>query len=450
MRLKLHHLIFLAMIVGAVAGILANELAPRGANGAANTTLSWIVQNIAEPIGQIFLRMIFMVAIPLVFSALALGVAGMGDLRKLGRVGVKTLFFTIVLSGCSVILGVGLTQSIKPGDRLAPEKRAALLQRYSTQVDMTITNAKKAKSLRDSLLDIIPKNPVQEMVGALDGTSPGGGMLAIMFFAVIFGVAMAISPEKSAPVVTFLEGLYEIVMTIIHMAMKLAPLGVAALVFGLTATLGLDILRTLGWFVVTVIAGLSIHMFLVYGSLIILFGGRRPMRFFGRISEVMVTAFATSSSNATLPTALQVTQEKLGVRRDIASFVLTVGSTANQNGTGLYEGVVVLFLAQVFGIHLSLTQQISVVLMSILAGIGTAGIPGGSLPMIVLVMQSVGIPGEGIGIILGADRLLDMCRTVVNVVGDIVVAVCVDNSEGKKSGDRAVPRDSITMNECSL
>ena len=450
MRLKLHHLIFLAMIVGAVAGIFANELAARGPAGAANPTLTWIVQNIAEPIGQIFLRMIFMVAIPLVFAALALGVAGMGDLRKLGRVGIKTLFFTIVLSGCSVILGVGLTQSIKPGDRLAPEKRAALLQRYSTQADTTVTNAKKAKSLRDTLLDIIPKNPVQEMVGALDGTSPGGGMLAIMFFAVIFGVAMAISPEKSAPVIAFLEGLYEIVMTIIHMAMKLAPLGVAALVFGLTATLGFDIIRTLGWFVVTVIAGLSIHMFMVYGSLIFLFGGRSPRQFFGRISEVMVTAFATSSSNATLPTALQVTQEKLGVRRDIASFVLTVGSTANQNGTGLYEGVVVLFLAQVFGVHLSLTQQISVVLMSILAGIGTAGIPGGSLPMIVLVMQSVGIPGEGIGIILGADRLLDMCRTVVNVAGDIVVAVCVDNSEGKNIGAGAAQRNSITMSECSL
>jgi DAACS family dicarboxylate/amino acid:cation (Na+ or H+) symporter len=214
---------------------------------------------------------------------------------------------------------------------------------------------------------------------------------------------------------------------------------VAGLVFSLTALMGFDIVRTLGWYVVSVLGGLSFQMLVMFSLLIALFGGMSPWRFFARIDEVMVTGFATSSSNATLPTALRVTQEKLGVRRDIAGFVLTVGSTANQNGTALYEGMTVLFLAQVFGVHLSLPQQVTVVLMSVLAGVGTAGIPGGSLPLIVLVLQSVGVPGEGIGIILGVDRLLDMCRTVVNVTGDIAIATCVNRAEIGSAQPRLSP-----------
>jgi DAACS family dicarboxylate/amino acid:cation (Na+ or H+) symporter len=211
--------------------------------------------------------------------------------------------------------------------------------------------------------------------------------------------------------------------------MRLAPFGVAGLVFSLTAVLGFDILKTLAWYVVTVIVGLALHMFGVYSLVVSIFARLSPRQFFGRITEVMLTAFATSSSNATLPTSLRVTEQNLGVHREIASFVLTVGSTANQNGTALYEGITVLFLAQVFGVDLTLTQQITVVLMSVLAGIGTAGVPGGSLPLVAILLLRVGVPPEGLGIILGVDRLLDMCRTTLNVTGDIAVAVCVNASE---------------------
>jgi DAACS family dicarboxylate/amino acid:cation (Na+ or H+) symporter len=211
--------------------------------------------------------------------------------------------------------------------------------------------------------------------------------------------------------------------------MRLAPFGVAGLVFKLTATLGTEILGTLAWYVATVLAGLTLHMLGVYSLVVGLFARLSPWRFFSRISDAMVTAFATSSSNATLPTTLRVAERELGLRREISNFVLTVGATANQNGTALYEGVTVLFLAQVFGVDLSLTQQITVALLAILAGVGTAGVPGGSIPLVVVVLQTVHVPAEGIGIILGIDRLLDMCRTTLNVTGDIAIAACVDRTE---------------------
>jgi dicarboxylate/amino acid:cation (Na+ or H+) symporter, DAACS family len=226
---------------------------------------------------------------------------------------------------------------------------------------------------------------------------------------------------------------YDAMMVIVGWAMRLAPIGVAGLVFKLTAFLGTDILQMLGWYMLTVLGGLALHFLGVYGLFIGLLARMNPIRFFGRMSEVIVTAFATSSSNATLPTTLRVSEQNLGIRREIGSFVLTVGSTANQNGTALYEGVTVLFLAQVFGVDLSLTKQFTVALLCILAGIGTAGVPGGSLPLVVVVLQSVGIPAEGIGIILGVDRLLDMCRTTLNVTGDIAIAACVDRAETGRS-----------------
>jgi DAACS family dicarboxylate/amino acid:cation (Na+ or H+) symporter len=417
------------MLLSGAAGLATSEWAARAADGGPNPTIAWIVHYIAEPVGQVFLRLIFMIAVPLVFSALALGVAGMGDVRKLGRIGGKTLIYTVILSSLSVGLGVGLATWIKPGSGLPEDKKAALLERFTTETSKTLANAQKAKSGRDMILDIIPKNPLQEMVGAMDGSSPGGGMLAVMFFALIVGVAITLSPQKTAPLTALLESVYEVVMIVINMAMRLAPFGVAGLVFSITALLGLDIVQTLGWYVVTAFSGLTIQIVVIYALLIFFVLRTNPFRFFGRMGEIMLTGFATSSSSATLPTALRVTEHQLGVRRDITSFVLTVGSTANQNGTALYEGVTVLFLAQVFGVDLTVTQQFTVVLMAVLAGIGTAGIPGGSLPMIVLVLQSVGVPGEGIGIILGVDRFLDMCRTVVNVTGDVAIAACVDKSE---------------------
>jgi dicarboxylate/amino acid:cation (Na+ or H+) symporter, DAACS family len=428
--IALHWQILAGLLLGAVGGLTARTIWPPSPDGTTHEQLEFLVRNVAEPLGQIFLRLIFMVVIPLVFCALSLAVAELGDLRKLGRLGLRTLVFTLILSSASVAIGLTAANGIRPGERLSPEKRAELRERFGSKSVTAVEQAQRAKSPRDTLLDIIPRNPLQEMVGALDGSSPGGGMLAVMFFALMFGIAISFTPERTGPLISVLQGVYDVVMVIIAFAMRLAPIGVAGLMFSLTAVLGWEILQSLAWYVGTVLGGLGLHLIVVYSLVVWLFAHRSPWRFFSAISEAMLTAFATSSSNATLPTAIRVTEDKLKVRSEVSRFVLTVGSTANQNGTALYEGVTVLFLAQVFGVDLTLTQQITVVLMSVLAGVGTAGVPGGSLPLVVLVMQSVGVPGEGIGIILGVDRLLDMCRTTLNVTGDIAVAACVERSGG--------------------
>jgi DAACS family dicarboxylate/amino acid:cation (Na+ or H+) symporter len=229
-------------------------------------------------------------------------------------------------------------------------------------------------------------------------------------------------------------------MTIIGFAMRIAPFAVACLVFAITARQGFDILVTLFWFVLTVLLGIALQMFVVYSAAIYLLAKRSPVAFFRDISEAVFTAFGTSSSNATLPTALRVAGDELHLPREISQFVLTVGATGNQNGTALFEGVVVLFLAQVFGVELTLGQQVMVVLMSILAGVGTAGVPGGSLPLIVVLLTSIGVPPEGIGIILGVDRILDMCRTTLNVSGDLVLAACVAHGEESQLVSQAPAR----------
>ncbi len=438
--LALHWQILIGLVIGATAGLIAGAFYPAQPDGTPDPRLAWTVRNVAEPLGQIFMRLIFMIVLPLVFSALVLGVAEMGDPRRLGRVGLKTLGFTVILSACSVAIGVGLANALHPGKHLSEERRAALRVQYATQAAEKVEQAREAKSIRDALLDVIPRNPLQEMVGALDGSSPGGGMLAVMFFALLFGIALMLAGERTRPVIAVLEGVYDATMVIVGWAMRLAPFGVAGLVFKLTATLGTEILGTLAWYVATVLAGLILHLLGVYSLVVGLFARISPWRFFGRISEAMLTAFATSSSNATLPTTLRVAEHRLGLRREIANFVLTVGATANQNGTALYEGVTVLFLAQVFGVELNLTQQVTVALLAILAGVGTAGVPGGSIPLVVVVLQTVHVPAEGIGIILGIDRLLDMCRTTLNVTGDMAIAACVDRTEPRRpvaSGLRA-------------
>jgi len=246
------------------------------------------------------------------------------------------------------------------------------------------------------------------------------------------GVAISLVGDRAEVLVRLLDGLFAVCMAIIDVAMRLAPYGVACLVFAMTARLGSELLVTLGWFLGTAVAGFALQLLAIYPLLLILVARRNPWKFFRDVSDAMLTAFGTSSSNATLPTSLHVAEQNLRLPPAISRFVLTVGATGNQNGTGLYEGVVVLFLAQVFGADLSLGQQITVVLMAVLGGVGTAGVPGGSLPMIVVVLQSIGVPGESVALVLGIDRLLDMCRTVLNVTGDLALAACVARGEPRK------------------
>lgn len=431
----LHWQILAGLLLGAVLGISANVLAARPVvpgvvdqfdkdqNGI-DDRLDWAATNIADPLGKIFLRLIFMVVIPLVFSALALGALEMGNLGRLGQVGLRTLGYTLLLSATAVALGLLLVNVIRPGRTIGEEQGRMLRAHYARGTDDMLAKARQAKPLRDTLLDIIPENPLQEMVGALDASSKGNGMLAVMFFALVFGVAIIFARDRCQTLVGWLEGLNAVSMVIIHFAMRVAPAGVACLVFAATARLGLALVPPVLGFMCTVFLGLATQLFVVY-PLVLWWSGWSPAEFFRGASDAMFTAFGTSSSNATLPTSLEVAQQNLGLPRDISNFVLTIGATGNQNGTALYEGVVVLFLAQVFHVDLTLGQQLMVVLMSVLAGVGTAGVPGGSLPLIVVVLQSVGVPGEGIGIILGVDRILDMCRTVLNVTGDLTIAACV-------------------------
>lgn len=426
-RLPLHTKIFIGLSIGIIAGLICNR-----AFGA-SPALDWLIRNLVSPCGQVFLRIIFMAVIPLIFSALALGVAELGDIRQLGRIGLRTLVYTLVLTTVSVVIGITLVRVVKPGLGLSEHDQQTLYAMIKTDsAKTTVEKAAQAKTIVQTLLDLIPKNPLADMVGAFDENYQGGGIMALMVFSLFVGVALALArSERTEVFERFLQGLYDVVMKIIAIGMKLAPYGVACLVFSVVARLGLDVVWILGKYVAVVVVGLALQMFGVYSFVLKYVVKMSPLAFFKRIQEVILTAFSTSSSNVTLPVSLRVTEENLGVPRRITHFVLTLGSTANQNGTALYEGVTVLFLAQFFGIELTTVQQITVVLASILAGIGTAGVPGGSLPVVVLVLQSVGVPGEGIGIILGVDRFLDMCRTTLNVTGDITAALWVAKSEPK-------------------
>lgn len=422
--MPLHTRILIGLAVGAVAGIAVNK-----ALGGTNEGVVWTIANVTEPVGQLFLRLLLMTVIPLVFSSLVVGVAGIGDIRKLGRVGVKSFVYTIAISAISVVIGLTVVNVLRPGERIDPVVKTQLQERYGSDASKTVDTAQKSTSTASVPMlvveTIVPKNPVT----AISSETPN--MLHLMFFALVVGIAITLlTPSAGAPVVRILESLFEISAKIIDMIMKFAPYAVACLIFTNTARFGLDVLQALLWFVFTVLLGLALHMFGVYSLSIYFLSRISPFDFFRRVRTVMLTAFSTSSSNATLPTALRVSEENLGVPREINSFVLTVGATANQNGTALYEGVTVLFLAQLAGVDLSLGQQLLVAVLSIIGGIGTAGVPSGSIPFIVLILANVGIDPGLIAVILGADRILDMCRTTLNVTGDITAATYVARSEG--------------------
>lgn len=420
--------ILAGLLFGAVLGLVAEWLV---VSESGLQRLDWWLVNVIQPIGRLFIRIIFMIVIPLIFSAIVLGVAGMGDVRKLGRIGVKSLLFTLLLAGTSVVVGLVLVNVLEPGKRMSVETRDELRAKYGGAAMQKVEQGTQQKApLADTLLNLIPQNPLAEATNAFAPNYTGGGLIAVMVFSLFFGIALALAPPaKIVPLVGMLEGVFEVCMLIIGFAMKLAPLGVACLSFALTATLGAEVLRSLGLYAAVVVFGLALHQFGSYSIFLRFIGGVSPLRFFKNVQEAMLTAFSTSSSNATLPVSIRVAEEKLKLPPQISRFVLTVGASANQNGTALYEGVTVLFLAQVFGVDLSIGQQVIVALMCVMAGLGTAGVPGGSLPLVVGVLVTIGVPGESIAIILGIDRLLDMCRTTLNVTGDLVCAVLVSKNE---------------------
>jgi DAACS family dicarboxylate/amino acid:cation (Na+ or H+) symporter len=426
--------ILVGLLLGATLGLIAKAAFtdPRSVE-----SLEWWIASVIQPAGRLFIRIIFMIVIPLIFSAIVLGIAEMGDIRKVGRVGARALFFTLLVSGISVVLGVTLVNVLAPGKHLDSETRQELTEAYGGEVVQKVEQGTRKTPLADTLLELIPQNPLAEAVNAFEPNYTGGGLIAVMVFSVFFGVAMAMAPpQKTAGLAHVLQGIFAVCMVIIDFAMRIAPLGVACLGFALTAQLGFDVVRSLGFYALVVVLGLALHMFVTYSLLLKLWARTSPVAFFKNIQEVMLTAFSTSSSNATLPVSLRVAEQNLKLPPQISRFVLTVGASANQNGTALYEGVTVLFLAQVFGVDLTLGQQVVVALMCIIAGLGTAGVPGGSLPLVVGVLVTIGVPGESIAIILGIDRLLDMCRTTLNVTGDLVCAVLVARGEPEMTGQQ--------------
>ena len=407
--MKLHSKIVLGLVLGAASGIAANTLAP----GAA--WVRWVGDNVAGPVGQVFLRMLLMTVIPLVFTSITLGVAGIGDIRKVGRVGIRTLVYFLLSTALSAAIGLVLVNLFRPGAGLAPDVREQLMATYRSQAQ----GLQAAGSTRfgvETFVNMVPRNPIQAAAGM--------DLLGVIFFSLVFGAALTlIAEEKARPLLRVLDAVGEAVVKIIDLAMKLAPYGVFGLIFFTTSRFGWGLL------VVIVVAGLLIHGTVSLSLLVRLFGGLDPRVFWSRIRASIVTAFSTSSSNATLPTNIAVAEEELKIPPKIAGFVLPLGSTMCMNGTALYEGVTVLFLAQVFGVSLDLGGQIVVLILSVITAVGAAGVPGGSLPLLMVVLATVGVPAEGIAIILGVDRILDMCRTTVNVCGDLTAAVYVARTE---------------------
>lgn len=425
--MALHTKILIGLGIGVIGGLIVNTTL-----GGSSANVVWFVENFTRPIGQLFLNLLLMIVVPLVFASLVVGVAGIGDVRKLGRIGLKSFVYCLVISAISVIIGLGLANTIRPGERIAPEIAAQLKEKFSGGAKSSLEaqkaaadSAKSDTALMQAVKTVVPSN----VFNSISGASPN--MLHIMFFALIAGVAITLLPAQvSAPFVSLMESVFAITSKIIDMIMKFAPFAVACLIFNNVAQFGIDLLASLAWFVATVLLGLSLHFFGVYSLSVAFLSQINPLEFFKRIRTVIVTAFSTSSSNATLPTALRVSEENLGVPKEINSFVLTVGATANQNGTALYEGVTVLFLAQLAGVDLSLGTQLMVVYLAILGGIGTAGVPSGSIPFIIGILAMINVDPALIAIILGVDRILDMCRTTLNVVGDITAATFVAKSEG--------------------
>ena len=420
-KLPLHWKMLIGFLAGLALGLVAHYL-----SGADAGWVKWLTTYVTQPAGTLFLRLIFMLVIPLLFSALVIGVAEMGDVRSLGRVGWKTLGYTVVASGIAVALGLLLVNWLQPGAGVDPAAAQAMLAQGADRAkDIVGATATQPRGL-DMLLAIVPDNVVK---AAAENT-----ILAVMFFALMLGIGLVLT--RSAATDTLLrgiQGLFEVSMTLIGLVIRLAPYAVFCFMFNLAALFGWDLLRSLGAYVGVVVLALAIHLLVVYSLMLKFLGGWSPATFFRGVQGAMVMAFSTASSNATLPVSLRVAEEKLHLPPKISRFVLTVGATANQNGTALFEGVTVLFLAQFFGVDLSLSQQVTVMFVCILGGIGTAGVPAGSLPVVALICGMVGVPPEGIGLILGVDRFLDMCRTTLNVTGDLMLAAVVSTGEDEAS-----------------
>jgi Na+/H+-dicarboxylate symporter len=415
MRTRLHTKILVGLVAGVPIGLL---LGPR-------------VEYI-EPAGELFLRLIRMIVVPLVFASLFVGTASLGDIRKLGRIGGKTILYYLCTTAIAIIIGLTLGNIVKPGSGLDESTKTRLLESYRQEANEKIDIAGQrpagvgnaVRALLDTVIRVVPGNPIESLAEA--------NMLQIIFFALLFGIAITLVPNnKGQPAIAFFEAVSEGMIQLVHIVMKFAPIGVMALIASVVGRFGLDILVSLIKYALVVVAGLTIHLVVVYSSAVRILGRMSPITFFRGIRPAQLIAFSTSSSNATLPITIECAEENLGVSEEVSSFVLPLGATINMDGTALYQGVAAIFIAQVYGIHLTLGDQFTIVVMATLASIGAAGVPGIGVITLAMVLETLGLPLEGIALILGVDRLLDMLRTTVNITGDASAAVIVAATEGE-------------------
>ncbi|NKB88790.1 MAG: cation:dicarboxylase symporter family transporter [Acidobacteria bacterium] len=380
---------------------------------------------VIKPLGDLFLRLIRMVVVPLVFASLLVGTATVGDPKKLGRIGGRTLAYYLCTTAIAISLGLLIANVVQPGAGMDPTVQQQLLADFGDGADASVDRMRTRPSVSDALLDIVPENPMSSLANA--------NMLQIIFFALMFGVALTFVAKEAhkTAVLSFFEGVSDAMIQLVHIVMLIAPIGVFALMAAAVGQFGLDVLRVLLLYAACVVVGLLIHMTLVYTTAVKLIAGMSPARFFAGIRPAQIVAFSTSSSGATLPVTMDRARTKLGVPEQVSSFVLPLGATINMDGTALYQGVAAVFIAQVYGIEIGLGGQLTIVLMATLASIGTAAVPGVGIITLAMVLEQIGLPLEGIALILGVDRILDMIRTVTNVTGDASAAVIVAAAEGQ-------------------
>ncbi|MCB9840466.1 MAG: dicarboxylate/amino acid:cation symporter [Phycisphaeraceae bacterium] len=404
------------------AQIAAYELETIDANQnpSAIAGIAWYVRRAIVLVGELFLRGLQFITVPIVLFSLVAGTSTLKDLAKLGRVGGKMLGIYITTTVFAITIGLLLAGIIRPGEWI-PDVQAERL-RAMAAASGADEAAVAPPSLWQFVLNIIPKNPFQALAEA--------SMLQVVFFSLAIGLALATLPESTArPVASFFSGMSEVIIKIVEFLMRTAPVAVFCLVAPIIADLGFGILRSLAVYSVCVVFGLMLMAFGVYPAILMLLGRVNPVRFFKAIAPAQLLAFSSSSSNATLPVTIDCLTKRLGASKQVSSFVLPIGATINMDGTALYQGVATVFIAQLFGLDLTLMQQVTIVFTALLASIGTAGVPGAGIIMLTIVLQSVNIPTRGIAIILTIDRILDMCRTVVNVTGDAMVTAVIASQE---------------------
>jgi len=425
MKLELHWKIIIGLVLGLIFGVLA------AANGWGGFTTNWIA-----PFGKIFINLLKLIAVPLVLSSLITGVASLSDLKKLSRIGGKTITIYIVTTTIAVTIGLVSVNLLKPGDTVPEDMKVKLQETYKSAASGKLEAADQIKERR-------PLQPIVDMVPSnfFSSASNNRNMLQVVFVAIIIGIALIQIPKnKARPVLDFMEGINDLVIKLVDNIMLMAPIGVFALIADtITSVAGdnlnnvLELLSALGFYMLAVIIGLIIHMVFTYTAVLKIFSNMSLKKFYQGIAPAQLLAFSTSSSGATLPVTMERCEEELGVSEEVSSFVLPLGATINMDGTALYQAVAAVFIAQTLGMDLTLGAQLTIVLTAVLASIGTAAVPGAGIIMLIIILEAIGVPSAGIALILGVDRILDMMRTVTNVTGDASVAVAVASSEGQIS-----------------